>query len=73
MGRGGSLMKWQRKIDACKGNLENWSRKRFKEGTIKIEDMINKLDCLQENWEKHYELISELTELIDKLDKKEEK
>lgn len=51
----------------------NRSKKRFKEARIKLEGMINKLGCLQDNWEEHHELISELMWLIDRLKEREEK
>lgn len=50
----------------------NWSKKRFKEGKIKIDDMINKLGCMEENWEENHEHISALTGLIDSLEKRDE-
>lgn len=51
----------------------NWSQKKYKEGRLAIDGPNTKLGCLHVDWEENSNEIIELSGLIARLEKRDEK
>ncbi|KAB2595306.1 hypothetical protein D8674_030756 [Pyrus ussuriensis x Pyrus communis] len=69
---GDLLLRWQKKINLCRGRLKEWSKRKFRQRKEKIEQLTQHLGVLQNNWKENVEQIQEVSIQLDRLWEQEE-
>lgn len=69
---GDSVTRWHKRVNDCRSKLLTWSRKKFKFQAHQIEEKLDHLGKLQEEWGNNLKQIEDLSMEIDALSRHEE-